>query len=148
MLFGVMWRVASCRVVSWLCFVVVSGAALRYVVVFTLPGVVWRCCVLWYVALRVGTWWAGRVKSIVVLLRCAVFSFVFLLRCAFCGAALYRGVWYCVLSRWGLGWRWVTPYFVVSCRVVSCGVVVCRVVVCCGVLPCGLLRCVVQLLVG
>ena len=92
MLCGVLWRVASCRVVSWLWHVVVSGVGLWYVVVFTLSAVVWRCSVLWCVALGVGTWRAPRVTSVVVLLRCAVFLFVFLLFCAFCAAALCRSV--------------------------------------------------------
>ena len=55
MLCGVLWCVASCRVVLWLWYVVVSGVGLWYVVVFTLRGVVWRCSVLLCVLLRDGS---------------------------------------------------------------------------------------------
>ena len=123
---------------------VLWGNGLWYVVVFTLRGVVWHCNVLWCVALRVGTWRGPQVTSVVVFLRCAVFLFVFLLRCAFNGAVLCPGVWYLCF----VACRWVTPCYVVWCRVVSCGVVACRLVVRFGVLPCGLLRCVLWLLVG
>ena len=46
----VVWCVVACCVVvvvSWLWYVGVFGAGLRYVEVFTLCGVVWRCSVLW-----------------------------------------------------------------------------------------------------
>ena len=141
---GVLWRVVSCQVQSWLLHVVASGVGLWYVVVFTLRGVVRRCIVLCCAALCFGTWRAPGVTSIVVLLRCVTFGyvvwcgallrgvvlcgimvrgfvrfflFVFVLRCVFCGAELCRGAWYCVSS-----------CGVELCHVVSCGVVSCRAV--------------------
>ena len=98
---------------------------------FTLRSVVWRCSVLRCVALCVGTWW---VTSIVVFLCCAVFPCVFLLCCAFRGAALCPGVWYCALS--SCGWVDVRLRHVVLCGAVPCHVVWWRVlwrsvVVCC-----------------
>ena len=126
MLCGVWWHVASCLVLSWLWYVVAWGAGLRYVVVFTLRGVVWCSSVLWCVALRVATWWAPRIMSIVVLLRCAVFPLVFLLHCAFPGAALCCGVWYCVLLRWAeLALGYTMLCLVVLCCVMWCGGVSC-----------------------
>ena len=140
---GVLWHVASCWVVSWLWFVVLSGAGLRFVVVFRLCGVVWRRSASWCAVFHVGTWWAPRVMSIVVLPCCAVFPCVLLLWRSFRGAALCCGVRYCLL-RWG--WVGVGLCLVVLCGAVSCGVVACLVAVRCGALPCGLLRCVVLLL--
>ena len=102
-----------------------SGAGLRYVVVFTLCGVVWCCSVLWSVVFRVGTWWAPWNTSVVVLLCCAFFPWVFLLCCVFRGAALCHGVWYCVLSRWG--WIGVGLRLVVLCVAVLCHLVWWRV---------------------
>ena len=112
-------------------------------VVFTLCSVVWGRSALWSVVFRVGTCWVPRVTSIVVLLCCAMFPGVLVLCRAFCGAALCRGVRFCVL-RWG--WFGVGLCLGVLCGAVSCGVVACLVAFRCGALLCGLLRCVVLLL--
>ena len=112
---------------SWLWYLVASGAVLRCVVVFTLCGPVWPCSVSWCVTLRVGTWWAERVTSIVVLLRCAPFPCEFLLCCAFRGAALCCGVWYSVFRRVGVGLAlgYAMLCYVVPCHVMWCGGVSC-----------------------
>ena len=116
LLCGVLWRGASCLVVSWVWYVVVSGIGLWYVAVFALRAVVWRCSVSWQVALRVGTWWVcccvARFFSLrfwcvarFVPLHCdVVFGIVF------CRVALG----YAMLCR-------VVPCHVVWCGGVSCG---------------------------
>ena len=140
----VVWCVVARCVVLRCAVVVVCGCVrLRFVVVFTLCGVVWRGSASWCVVFRDGTWWVPRVTSIVVLPCCAMFPCVLVLCRAFRGAALCRGVQLCVL-RWG--WFGVGLCLVVLCGAVSCGVVACLVAFSCGALPCGLLRCVVLLL--
>ena len=139
----VWWVVARCVVLGCAVAVVCGCVSLRFVVVFTLCGVVWGCSASWCVVFRVGTWWFPRVTSSVLLLCCAVFPCVLVLCRAFRGAALCRGVRLCVL-RWG--WFGVGLCHVVLCGAVSCGVVVCLVAFRCGALPCDLLRTVVLLL--
>ena len=140
----VVWcGVARCVMLGRVVLVVCGCVRLRFVVVFRLCGVVWVRSASWCVVFRVGTWWVPRVTSIVVLLCCVLFHCVLVLRCAFRGARLWRGVRSCVLRR---GWFDVGLCPVVLCGAMSCGVVACLVAFRCGVLPCGLLRCVVLLL--
>ena len=128
--------VARCVVLGCAVVVVCGCVRLQFVVVFTLCGVVWGRSASWYVVFGVGTWWVPQVKSIVVLLCCAVFPCVPVLCCVLRGAARCRGVRFCVLCR---GWFGVNFCLVVLCGVVAClvrFVVVRCLVVCCVVLYC------------